>query len=220
MKNLRPAFFSLLVICAASASAEVETPFHIGLYGGDSTINVRATYQDVPPNPPGNHISNFKAEKSHALAMTLAGAWQFADNWMLEMQLASSLKQDSLFRQVDTPQGKSSLKVGSSAFGTYIVYKAGGETYVKGKLGLGISNIDVETNAASDTYSKFGYSYGIAVGQKLGIGSLEITYMRYPDVSISNSEFGDTFDTGTASTLTISRYLRHEIFSFGYVFSF
>lgn len=227
MKNLRIAFFSLLTLTfTAGCYAESEGPFNIGVLIGESTLNIRGNYYDVPIN--GGREAHYQTKKAEAVSLVLTGSYDVLDFLAVEVQLASMLQPDTIFRGVDTPGGgESSMKVTSNAFGTYAVYKLGGDAYVKARLGLAVSNAKFETDAANQSYSDFGISYGISIGQKFGIGALEILYMRYPDLKVSKPEFASRFDSGAAlnvngekSNVTISRDLSNEVFSVGYVFTF
>lgn len=236
MKNLRPVFFSLLVMSAAAASASPEKPFSVGVFAGDSTTTINAYYKDTYDNPFDKEFE-YNINKSSAETLSVTGGWRFVDNWGVELQLSSGLDSDTVFREMN-PEDRSStsMRLSSNAFGAYMFYKAGEKAYFKVRLGLGMTSLKFETDNDSASYSKFSYSYGVAVGMQAGgIGAFEIMYMRYPDVSIDKQDFRETFalacgsqDPSTAgcvpggqdSVLDLARHVKHEVFSFGYTFQF
>ena len=89
--------------------------------------------------------------------------------------------------------------------------------------GIANSTAKFETDYASESFSSTHLSYGASIGQKMGIGAIEVLYMRYPDVQVSRQEFQDSFLSGEGvdrTGVTVTRRLTSEILAVGYVFNF
>lgn len=116
------------------------------------------------------------------------------------------------------------VDVSSSALGLYGTYRAGDNAYFKALFGLASSSFDVSGDV-SLSESAGNYSYGIAFGQKIFGGALEIMYMRYPDVKLEdeNRSHDFTIDYGSGpknSSIRFNKRIKFETLSFGYVYSF
>lgn len=237
MKNLLVAFFSLLTLSLANLSFADSDGEEIGLTVGGylSTISLRtrAVYNNVPTDGI-SRAYEYHMRRSNSMGLTLLGSYSVLDWLEVEAQATLGIMPKTMFKEVSTPNnGTSKMEVNSNTFGTYAVFKFGSEAYVKAKLGLGVSMTEYKTSAAKETFSDFGISYGLAAGQKLGPGSVEIMYMVYPAGNVDQDKFNRRFGNGTrnadgscnniyksCSSYSVGRRQNLTVFSLGYVYTF
>ncbi|NRB37844.1 MAG: hypothetical protein HRU20_05160 [Pseudomonadales bacterium] len=149
----------------------------------------------------------------------------------VEMRVATSVPQTILHF----------ADVSFSGAGLYGTYMTQGPVYFKGLLGIGQSTFDLDGGEyVSLNASATGISYGIALGQKIWGGAIEVMYMIYPDISLDVDErnFNDfSYDiTGGGScpserpvagypvncdaTFELNQKLKFRTLTVGYVYSF
>lgn len=241
MKNLFVAAFSLLIFTfTATAAADSESPFFVGLMLGELTLDIQSHNYDArrPVDnsnavvPDGEIWVNFEAQDSQRMAFLINGGYNIFDWLAVEAQITTSLGADEVYAEtrnststgnppVSTPF--STMEISTQATGVYAVFQTSGEAYVKARFGIANSTADFETDFASKSFSSTHLSYGLSIGQKFGIGAFELLYMRYPDVKVSRQEFRDAFYSGEKfdrTGATVARRLTLEILAVGYVFSF
>ncbi len=244
MKNLLVAFFSLLTLSFANLSFADSDREEIGLTIGGylSTISLRTrlVYNNVPAKDT-SRAYEYHMRRSNSMGLTLLGSYSVLDWLEVEAQATLGVMPKTLFKEVATPSktadptqtGTSKMEVNSNLFGTYAVFKFGSEAYVKAKLGLAMNATEYKTSAAKETFSSTGISYGLAAGQKLGPGSVEIMYMVYPAGNVDQDKFNRRFGNGTrnadgscnniyksCSSYSVGRRQNLTVFSLGYVYTF
>jgi hypothetical protein len=213
----------ILATYASVASAAPETPFYVGVLLGDSTLDIQSrAHIDNEPTVPNSY--DFEAQDSQTLAFMASGGYRFTDLIGVEVQYTTSLVSDRVYGAVKVNNSsKSQMDSSISALGVYAVFQGGEDAYVRGKIGIGQATAAFDTDFANVTFSSMDLSYGVAVGQKLGsLGSVELTYMRYPDIKVSRQKFADDFRSTPAydSYTTVRRDLTLEVLMVGYVFQF
>lgn len=212
---------SSLQVPAVFASA--DSPFFVGISVGDTTLNTRARshIEDYPVAP---RDLNFRADDSQTYSLLINGGYLFTENWGIEGVILTSLMPDKIFGIVkvnNEPESEFNSK--TTALGIYAVYKAGSEFYAKGKVGLANSQVNFDADFASESFATAGLSFGGAVGQKLGkLGSIELSYMRYPTIKVDKAKFNQSFTSTPAynNGISISRSLAFQSITVGYIFEF
>ncbi len=226
MKNLLVAAFSLLLFTVtAAATAAPESPFHVGVMLGEITLDIQSHDYDA------ENTSNLEAQDSQHISLMINGGYSILDWLAVEAQYATMLGADEVYGEVRTSYTNSAasdfstMEISTTAAGVYAVFQYPGPFYAKARFGIASSTAKFETDFASESYSSTHLSYGFSLGQEFGIGSLEFTYMRYPDVQVSRQDFEEVFmpegGTGDNRTgVTVARRLTHEILAIGYIFKF
>lgn len=221
MKKFLMATVAILSVYTGSTYALPESPFYVGTLLGDSTLDIQSRTYSETDSPD----TTFEAQDSQALAFLVTGGMRFTDMLGAEIQFMTNLDKDKVYGAVQVNGGaKSQMDLSMSAFGAYGLFQAGGDAYVKGRLGIGKADATFETDFANATFSSLSLSYGVSIGQKLGsLGSVELTYMRYPDIKVSRQKFAEDFGSTIPANndrTTVRRDLRAEVLAVGYVFQF
>ncbi len=220
MKKFLMASAALLSLYASSVSALPDKAFFVGTLLGDSTLDIQSRSHSESDAPD----SNFETQDSQAFSFVLFGGMRFTDWLGLELQYMQNLSPDKIYGAVQVNgKAKSQMDASMSAFGTYAVFQAGEDIYAKVRLGIGKADATFETDFANVTNSTTNLSYGLSIGQKLGpLGSVELMYMRYPDIKVSRQKFAEDFSSNVPDNdyTTVRRELTAEVLAVGYVFQF
>jgi hypothetical protein len=221
MKKFLMATAVVLSVYASSASALPDSAFFVGTLFGDSTLDIQSkTYDDT--NLPTSTV--FEAQDSQAFSFLVMGGMRFTDWVALEVQYMTSLQADKVYGAVRVNGGPTSqMDLSMAALGTYAVFQGGEDAYVKARVGFAKADAIFETDFANATFSSVDLSYGLSIGQKLGsLGSVELMYMRYPDIKVSRQKFAEDFGSTSPYTdrTTVRRDLTAELLAVGYVFQF
>lgn len=221
MKNFLALLSGLLLSAAASFSfagpAEPNT-YYVGGALGKVTLDIDASlYILVNTDPSNLNTSNdyddkyvtYTARDSEAFMLAGLGGYNISDSLAVEAQVTWNMLSDEMLGR--------EMTVDMQAMGIYGVWQAGGEAYLKIRLGLGRSTADFETTYATASESSVYASWGLSVGHKVGPGAVEFMYMRYPDVEIDRAQFKETFNSGD---YTISRDLTFETLTLAYIYTF
>lgn len=220
MKKFLVAATAILSFYANTVSALPDSPFFVGALLGDSTLDIQSrthSESDVPD-------TNFEAQDSQSLSFMVMGGMRFTDWIGLELQYMTGLQNDKVYGSVQVNGGpKSQMHASMSALGTYAVFQGGQDAYVKARIGFGKADATFETDFANATFSSVDLSYGVSIGQKMGsLGSVELMYMRYPDIKVSRQKFKEDFGSTAPFNdyTTVRRDLTAEVLAVGYVFQF
>lgn len=221
MKKFLMATAAMLSIYTNSASALPDSAFFVGTLFGDSTLDIQSKSYDYTASPD----TMFEVQDSQSFSFLLMGGMRFTDWLGLEVQYMTSLQSDKVYGavRVNAAPETSAMDLSMSALGAYAVFQGGEDAYVKGRLGFGKADATFETDFANATYSSVDLSYGVSIGQKLGsLGSVELMYMRYPDIKVSRQKFAEVFGSTypIQDATTVRRDLTAELLAVGYVFQF
>lgn len=79
--------------------------------------------------------------------------------------------------------GSTKFKYSTDALGLLATYKTPGKVYVKGKAGWATYGVKIVSSGnPSQDESHAGLVYGLGVGVKFTTGSVELTYLKFPDL--------------------------------------
>jgi len=206
-----------------TAVAAPESPFFVGVALGDTGLGIRGR-SHIEGQPTVPNTLDFESDDSQTFSILVNGGFLFTDHIGIEAVVLSSLMNDRVFSSVKVNnEPLSEFHSDTTAMGLYGVFKAGGDFYAKGRFGFAKSQANFEADFASESFSTTGLSFGAAIGQKLGsIGSVELSYMRYPDIKVDKDQFNQSFKSSPAynSGVSISRTLSFQSITIGYVFEF
>jgi len=213
MKMLNAVLFGVLAMITSAVHAAPEDPFSVGVFLGHTNADLQARYT--------NALTTFEADDSNTESLALNFSYYFTDWFAIDVFGTGDIKADDLFREVEIEPGEGSdFEVGKNSGGVYALFQWGSEIYMKGRIGLGVSEITFETADNKSTHRSIGYSYGVSIGKRFGIGSLELSYIRNPDVKVSQTDFAEDFSGSAGNTLIVRRQVTYETFAAGYVFHF
>lgn len=227
MKKFLVGAAAAIFSCYASMTlAAPESPFFVGALLGDSTLDIqsRAHVEGYPSSP---KTTDFEIQDSQTFAFMVLGGYRFTDMIGIEAQYVTSLMDDKIYGAISVntlPPVTSELHSSISAMGVYAVFRGGEDAYVKGRIGVANSEASFDADFASVSFSDTNLSFGVAIGQKLGsLGSVELSYMRYPDIQVDRKKFAEDFgSTAPLNSYTTVRRdgLRLDTLMLGYVFQF
>lgn len=233
MKRLLTTALGLsLSLATGLAQAAPESPFHVGVILGESTLDIQSHDYDARDcdEPLNNCVaSDFEAQDSQKLSILITGGYSFLDWLALELQYTNRLQADEVYGEVRnsiTPgvgaSDYSTLEVTTSAAGVFAVFQAGTEVFAKARFGVGTSMAKFTTDFADESYTTTHLAYGLSVGQQFGLGSFELIFMHYPDIRISRPDFQEVFygADGSHTGVTVRRNVNNEFLGVGYLFTF
>lgn len=227
MKKFLMNALAIIVSCYATTvfAAPPDSPYFVGTMLGDSTVQLRSkAYVADELTVPKTY--SFTANETQTLSLMVMGGYRFTDMIGIEGQITRTLTKDKVYGSIKVDNSAlSELHSSMNAVGAYALFQFGGDAYFKARAGLAKSGIKLEADFANDKFSSTGFSYGVSVGQKLGkLGSVELIYMRYPEIKVDNQKFTEDFfsdPSGPYSSYTsIQRNLKCEVLMLGYVFQF
>ncbi len=208
-----------------------DKPYYVGISYGAGQIYSGLKYH-VDGTANNSSPQNYNARISKASSTLINGGFTFTKHWAFEAQYMITGVLDMPFF-VGNEKVFDQAKLSAQAYGFYGVYKAGSDVYVRARLGLGQSFINLSGKEVSANYSGFGLTYGLSVGKKLGkLGAFELTYMRYADVKASGGKacvpveanasgsVGCVPDDGAKRYFSFNQKMRVSAFTVGYVFIF
>lgn len=221
-KILVGALATMIASFASEALAAPESPFFVGIMAGDSTLDIQSkAWVAEQPSSPREQL--YQIQDSQTFSYMLTAGYRFTDMMAIEGQLTSSMMDDKVYGLIKVNTKTGELNSSIAAMGVYSVFQFGEDAYFKARAGVAQSIANFDSPVASASFSATGLSFGAAIGQKLGsLGSVELTFMRYPEIKVSRQKFASDFSSTLPyhSYTTVRRDLNLEVLMVGYVFQF
>jgi hypothetical protein len=224
MKSLIAMSFGLSLFALSSATQALDAnSLYISAMLGNGNIDVDGKYTTVTDDPSknGTTIASYSVDDAEAAAYTFTIGYNIYDWLGVEGQVAVFEEDKSLGNYLEI--------TGTTAAGLYAVLGAGGDAYAQFLIGVGSSAADYTGVKTETDYSpsSTSYSYGARIGSKVGPGSFEIMYMRYPDIRFDKNDFYDATSVGNVDSgndnlggIRLSRHQAVQVLSVGYRYTF